>query len=135
MVDFLLFCIFRKDDPLEMKNLILKIQNKAAISTGKIVFYLNIVFSVIHSFIKSIYNSFHLFIIDYVIIIYSDLICRRGSRGGLKVRAPLGLLRGGAPPPLKLFARKTRFSVCELNNNVIVYCPSLSLLFGYKYLK
>ena len=26
--------MFRKDDPLEMKNLILKIQNKATVSTG-----------------------------------------------------------------------------------------------------
>ena len=32
----------------------------------------------------------------------------------------------GGPVPLKLFGRKTRFSVCILNNNVIVYCPIIS---------
>ena len=31
----------------------------------------------------------------------------------------MGLLRGGRPP-LKLFGRKTRFSVCVLNDNFIV---------------
>ena len=55
--------------------------------------------------------------------------------GALWVRPPLGIFKGGSAPPLKLFGRKTRFSVCVLNNNVTAYCPIISLLFSYRYLK
>ena len=59
--------------------------------------------------------------------------CQARIWGGLWVRPPLGLIRGGRPP-LHLLGRKTRFSVYVLNIYVSVYCPSLSLLFS-RYLK
>ena len=65
--------------------------------------------------------------------ILQSIHLRRGSGKDLWIRAPSWPFKGGRPP-LKLFGRKTRFSVCVLNNNVIVYCPSLSLLFS-RYLK
>ena len=53
------------------------------------------------------------------------------DQGGLLVRPPPPSpwpFKEETGPPLKLFGRKTMFSVCVPNNNVIAYYPNRSLL-------
>ena len=58
-----------------------------------------------------------------------EIVIMCGSEGGpVGTGPPLGLLRGGRPPPLKLLGRKTRFSVCVLNDLM-----SLSIVLVYLY--